>query len=184
MKGPGHNLERKDLLTDLSVMTGGSILGEEYVTQVNKGNASHYGFADSVKVDFNTTTIIGGKKNQAIFDMRVEDLKSQAEITKEEFATKRIQERIARLSGGIGVIYAGGASDFEIKEKMDRLDDAVHALKGAIEEGILPGGGVALIHASRNVLCDNSGIMNEVVQAPLRKMLENAGSRDHFMIVM
>lgn len=178
VKGPGHNLERKDLLTDLSVMTGGAILGEEYVTQVNKGNATHYGFADSVKVDFNTTTIIGGKRNQAIFDMRVEDLKSQAEITKEEFATKRIQERIARLSGGIGVIYAGGASDFEIKEKMDRLDDAVHALKGAIEEGILPGGGVALIHASksaRSEYANGEEIMKKVVEAPLRKMLENAG---------
>lgn len=178
VKGPGHNLDRRSLMTDLAVMTGGTILSNDSITEVRNGTAAHYGFADSVKVDFNTTTIIGGKKNQAIFDLHVENLKSQIEVTKEEFAVSRLQERIARLNGGIGVIYAGGASPFEIKEKMDRLNDAVHALKGAMEEGILPGGGVALIHASKNIEdMDDTGeeIMKQVIESPLRKMLENAG---------
>lgn len=177
IKSPGINLERSDLLVDIAVITGGKIISSELANSFETADIRSVGLAESVKVTDNSTTILGGNKNEKVFKEHIENLSGQVEAVEEEYFKKKLEERIAKLLGGIGIIYAGGISEIEVKEKMDRIDDALHALQAALEGGILPGGGTVFLKCI-DVLPDSGKgyeIIRKVLAAPLHQMLVNSG---------
>ncbi|TNE71637.1 chaperonin GroEL [bacterium] len=184
VKAPGFGDRRKAMLEDLAILTGGTVISEERGYKLENATLDYLGQADSVTIDKDNTTVVGGKGTEDDIKARVNQIKSQIETTTSDYDREKLQERLAKLSGGVAVIYVGAASEVEMKEKKARVEDALHATRAAVEEGIVPGGGVALLRAVKAVdtlKADNPDekvgfdIVRKAVEAPLRTISFNAG---------
>lgn len=184
VKAPGFGDRRKEMLEDIAVLTGGTVISEEKGYRLEDADLSYLGQADKITVDKENTTIVSGRGDVDNIKARVAMIKAQIETTTSDYDREKLQERLAKLAGGVAVIYVGAASEVEMKEKKDRFDDALHATRAAIEEGIIPGGGVAYIRAIP-MLDDLKGenededtgiaIVKRALEEPLRQIVENAG---------
>ena len=184
VKAPGFGDRRKEMLEDIAILTGGTVISEEKGFKLEDAVLEMLGSADKIVVDKENTTIINGKGEKAQIEARVAQIKSQIEKTTSDYDREKLQERLAKLAGGVAVIYVGAASEVEMKEKKDRFDDALHATRAAIEEGIIPGGGVAYIRAIEaldSVKGENEeeiigvNIIRRALEEPLRQIVANAG---------
>lgn len=184
VKAPGFGDRRKEMLQDIAALTGATVISEEQGYKLENATMEYLGQAESITIDKDNTTIVGGKGQKENIDGRINQIKSQVETTTSDYDREKLQERLAKLSGGVAVLYVGAASEVEMKEKKDRVDDALHATRAAVEEGIVPGGGVAYIRAIEslaNVTGDNADentgitIVRRALEAPLRTIVENAG---------
>ncbi|MGC9006838.1 MAG: chaperonin GroEL [Sulfurihydrogenibium sp.] len=184
VKAPGFGERRKAMLQDIAILTGGTAITEDLGIKLESVDLDMLGKADKVVVDKDTTTIIGGKGNPEEIKARIEQIKKQIETTTSDYDREKLQERLAKLAGGVAIIKVGAATEAELKEKKDRVDDAVHATKAAVEEGIVPGGGVALYRASRalcNINEENPDkawgikIVRNACKVPLKQIAYNAG---------
>ncbi|MBK8967394.1 MAG: chaperonin GroEL [Saprospiraceae bacterium] len=184
VKAPGFGDRRKAMLEDIAILTGGTVISEEQGYKLENVELSQLGSCERVTVDKDNTTIVGGKgKNDAI-QARINQIKQQIETTTSDYDKEKLQERLAKLAGGVAVLYVGAATEVEMKEKKDRVDDALHATRAAIEEGIVAGGGVALVRAissldkAKGANDDEKigiGIVRKALEAPIRVIAENAG---------
>ena len=184
VKAPGFGDRRKEMLEDLAILTGGVVVSEEKGYKLEDATLEMLGEAEKVSIDKENTTIVSGKGEKNNIDSRVNQIKAQIESTTSDYDREKLQERMAKLAGGVAVIYVGAASEVEMKEKKDRFDDALAATRAAIEEGIIPGGGVALIRAAQSLTkvdCENQDeetgvtIVRRALEEPLRQIVENAG---------
>ena len=184
VKAPGFGDRRKEMLEDIAILTGGTVISEEKGYKLEDTTLEQLGSAEKVTIDKDNTTIVSGKGEVSLIESRIKQIKAQIETTTSDYDKEKLQERLAKLAGGVAVIYVGAASEVEMKEKKDRFDDALAATRAAIEEGIIPGGGVALIRAidalddckSENV-DEKTGIaiIRRALEEPLRQIVENAG---------
>ena len=184
VKAPGFGDRRKAMLQDIATLTGGVVISEETGLKLEQATLDMLGSADKVIVTKDNTTIAGGKGDKQNIADRVAQIKSEIANTKSDYDKEKLQERLAKLAGGVAVLYVGAPSEVEMKEKKDRVDDALCATRAAIEEGIIPGGGVAYIRAQEklsNVKGDNAdeetgiSIVRRAIEEPLRQIVENAG---------
>lgn len=184
VKAPGFGDRRKEMLQDIAALTGGTVISEEQGYKLENATIEYLGQAESVTLDKDNTTIVGGKGAKENIDARVNQIKSQIETTTSDYDKEKLQERLAKLSGGVAVLYVGASTEVEMKEKKDRVDDALHATRAAVEEGIVPGGGIAFIRsieALANLEGENAdqttgvAIVRRALEAPLRTIVENAG---------
>ncbi len=184
MKAPGFGDRRKEMLQDLAVLTGGTVISEEQGYKLENATMEFLGQAESITIDKDNTTIVGGKGQKENITGRVNQIKAQVESTTSDYDREKLQERLAKLSGGVAVLYVGAATEVEMKEKKDRVDDALHATRAAVEEGIVAGGGTAYIRAidSLKDMTDMDGdeatgvqIVRRALESPLRTLVENAG---------
>ncbi|PST84749.1 chaperonin GroEL [Pedobacter yulinensis] len=184
VKAPGFGDRRKAMLEDIAILTGGTVISEERGYKLENADLSYLGTAEKVVVDKDNTTIINGAGNADDIKARVNQIKSQIETTTSDYDKEKLQERLAKLAGGVAVLYVGAATEVEMKEKKDRVDDALHATRAAVEEGIVAGGGVAFIRAIaalEGVKGENDdettgiAIIKRAVEEPLRQICENAG---------
>lgn len=184
VKAPGFGDRRKEMLQDIAVLTSGTVVSEEQGYKLENADLEYLGTAESVTIDKDNTTIVGGKGAKKEILARVNQIKAQVETTTSDYDKEKLQERLAKLAGGVAVLYIGAATEVEMKEKKDRVDDALHATRAAVEEGIVPGGGVAYVRAS-DALDKLKGsnedettgiaIVRRAVEEPLRTIVENAG---------
>ncbi len=182
VKAPGFGDRRKAMLEDIAILTGGQVITEELGRTLENATLQDLGQADRVVVDKENTTIVGGKGDKALVEARIKEIKAQIEKTTSEYDKEKLQERLAKLAGGVAVIKVGAATETEMKEKKDRVDDALAATKAAVEEGIVIGGGTALIRAAKKVDLSLEGdeeigaqIILRAIKAPLKQIAENAG---------
>ena len=184
VKAPGFGDRRKEMLEDIAILTGGTVVSEEKGYKLEDADLSYLGTAEKVTVDKENTTIVGGRGKKENIDARVKQIKTQIENTTSEYDKEKLQERLAKLAGGVAVIYVGAASEVEMKERKYRFEDALNATRAAIEEGIIPGGGVAYLRAIEqlfNLKVDNDdqetgiGIIRRALEEPLRQIVANAG---------
>ncbi|XAK02979.1 chaperonin GroEL [Campylobacter coli] len=182
VKAPGFGDRRKAMLEDIAILTGGEVISEELGRTLESATVQDLGQASSVIIDKDNTTIVNGAGEKANIDARVNQIKAQIAETSSDYDREKLQERLAKLSGGIAVIKVGAATETEMKEKKDRVDDALSATKAAVEEGIVIGGGAALIKAKAKINLDLKGdeaigaaIVERALRAPLRQIAENAG---------
>ncbi len=184
VKAPGFGDRRKEMLEDIAVLTGGIVISEERGYKLENADLSYLGTADAITIDKENTTIVGGKGKKEDIQARVNQIKAQIENTTSDYDKEKLQERLAKLSGGVAVLYVGAATEVEMKEKKDRVDDALHATRAAIEEGIVPGGGVAYIRAIEALeklsganADENTGIaiIRRAIEEPLRQIVRNCG---------
>ena len=184
VKAPGFGDRRKEMLQDIAILTGGTVVSEEQGYRLEDTDLSYLGQAEKINIDKDNTTIVSGKGAKEGIVARVSQIKAQIETTTSDYDREKLQERLAKLSGGVAVIYVGAASEIEMKEKKDRFDDALHATRAAIEEGTIPGGGVAYIRAIsalESVKTDNEDeelgikIVKRALEEPLRQIVANAG---------
>ena len=184
VKAPGFGDRRKEMLEDIAVLTGGIVVSEEKGYRLEDTTLDMLGKADKVTINKDNTTIVSGHGNKANIDARVAQIRKQIETTTSDYDREKLQERLAKLAGGVAVIYVGAASEVEMKEKKDRFEDALNATRAAIEEGIIPGGGVGFIRAIE-ALADLKGdnedentgiaIIKRALEEPLRQIVENSG---------
>ena len=184
VKAPGFGDRRKEMLQDLAVLTKGTVISEEQGYKLEGVDLTSLGEATAVTIDKDNTTIVGGKGDKKDITARVNQIKAQIESTTSDYDKEKLQERLAKLSGGVAVLYVGAATEVEMKEKKDRVDDALHATRAAVEEGIVPGGGVAYIRAIeslenlKGVNADETTgvqIVKRAVEEPLRQIVINSG---------
>ena len=184
VKAPGFGDRRKAMLEDIAILTGGTVISEDLGIKLENVTVADLGRAKKVQIDKDTTTIVDGSGDKAAIEARIGQIKKQIEDTTSDYDKEKLQERLAKLAGGVAVIRVGGSTEVEVKEKKDRVDDALNATRAAVEEGIVPGGGVALLKASKaldglNGENDdqNAGIniVRRALQAPIRQIAENAG---------
>jgi chaperonin GroEL len=184
VKAPGFGDRRKAMMEDIAVLTGGQVISAETGTKLEKCHHGHARPAKKVAITKDDTTIIDGAGDKDAIVARVTQIRAQIEDTTSDYDKEKLQERLAKLSGGIAVIRVGGATEIEVKERKDRVDDALNATRAAIQEGVVPGGGVALVHAGKvlSTLRGDNGdqdagikIVRRAIQAPLRQIAENAG---------
>ena len=184
VKAPGFGDRRKAMLEDIAILTGGTVIAEESGYTLENATLEMLGTAEKITIDKDNTTIVNGAGEADMIKNRVNQIKSQMETTTSDYDKEKLQERLAKLAGGVAVLYVGAASEVEMKEKKDRVDDALHATRAAVEEGIVAGGGVALLRAKSvlaNIKADNADeatgiqIVSRAVEAPLRTIVENAG---------
>ncbi|EAK8804131.1 chaperonin GroEL [Campylobacter coli] len=182
VKAPGFGDRRKAMLEDIAILTGGEVISEELGRTLESATIQDLGQASSVIIDKDNTTIVNGAGEKANIDVRVNQIKAQIAETSSDYDREKLQERLAKLSGGVAVIKVGAATETEMKEKKDRVDDALSATKAAVEEGIVIGGGAALIKAKAKINLDLKGdeaigaaIVERALRAPLRQIAENAG---------
>ncbi|EPM5724658.1 chaperonin GroEL [Campylobacter jejuni] len=182
VKAPGFGDRRKAMLEDIAILTGGEVISEELGRTLESATIQDLGQASSVIIDKDNTTIVNGAGEKANIDARVNQIKAQIAETTSDYDREKLQERLAKLSGGVAVIKVGAATETEMKEKKDRVDDALSATKAAVEEGIVIGGGAALIKAKAKIKLDLQGdeaigaaIVERALRAPLRQIAENAG---------
>jgi chaperonin GroEL len=184
VKAPGFGDRRKAMLEDIAILTGGTVISEEQGYKLENAGLEHLGTCEKISVDKDNTTIVNGKGTEADITSRINQIKSQIETTTSDYDREKLQERLAKLAGGVAVLYIGAATEVEMKEKKDRVDDALHATRAAVEEGIVPGGGVALIRAIANLNGfkgenedETTGIdiVRRSLESPLRTISENAG---------
>ncbi len=184
VKAPGFGDRRKEMLQDLAVLTKGIVISEEQGYKLENADLTYLGEATSVTIDKDNTTIVGGKGAKKDIQARVNQIKAQIETTTSDYDKEKLQERLAKLSGGVAVLYVGAATEVEMKEKKDRVDDALHATRAAVEEGIVPGGGVAYIRTIESLEKlkgenedETTGIqiVKRAVEEPLRQIVINSG---------
>ncbi len=184
VKAPGFGDRRKAMLEDIAVLSAGGLIAEDLGVKLEKVTLDMLGRAKRVRIEKDNTTIIDGAGKKADIEARVAQIKSQIEETTSDYDKEKLQERLAKLSGGVAIIRVGGSTEVEVKEKKDRVDDAVNATKAAVEEGIVPGGGVALLRAKASVgkLSDENAdvqsginIVLRALEAPIRQIVENSG---------
>jgi chaperonin GroEL len=184
VKAPGFGDRRKAMLEDIAILTGGTVISEERGYKLENADLSMLGSAASVSIDKDNTTIVDGAGSKEDIHARVGQIKAQMETTTSDYDKEKLQERLAKLAGGVAVLYIGATTEVEMKEKKDRVDDALHATRAAVEEGIVPGGGVAYIRALSaidNMKGDNDdettgiAIIRRAVEEPLRQIVNNAG---------
>ena len=183
VKAPGFGDRRKAMLEDIAILTGGTVISEERGYKLENAELDYLGQAEKVVVDKDNTTIINGSGNAENIQARVAQIRSQIETTTSDYDREKLQERLAKLSGGVAVLYVGATTEVEMKEKKDRVDDALHATRAAVEEGIVAGGGVAFIRATE-ALADLKGanedetigidIIKRAIEEPLRQICNNA----------
>ena len=184
VKAPGFGDRRKAMLQDLAILTGGQVISEELGIKLENVTLDMLGVAKKITITKDTTTVIDGAGDSAAIAARVSQIRGQIEDTTSDYDKEKLQERVAKLAGGVAVIKVGGATEIEVKERKDRVDDALNATRAAVQEGVVPGGGVALVHAGKvltGLTGDNAdqtagiAIIRKALQAPLRQIAENAG---------
>ncbi|MGN8119885.1 chaperonin GroEL [Labrys sp. 22185] len=184
VKAPGFGDRRKAMLEDIAILTGGTVISEDLGIKLENVTLEMLGRAKKVVIEKENTTIVDGAGGRNDIDGRVAQIRAQIEETTSDYDREKLQERLAKLAGGVAVIRVGGATEVEVKERKDRVDDAMHATRAAVEEGILPGGGVALLRASKALdalMPDNADqkygidIVRRAIEAPIRQIAENAG---------
>ena len=184
VKAPGFGDRRKAMMQDLAVLTGGTVISDELGIKLENVTMDMLGDAKKINITKDTTTIIDGAGEKSEIAARVTQIRAQLEDTDSDYDKEKLQERLAKLAGGVAVIKVGGATEIEVKERKDRVDDALNATRAAVEEGVVPGGGVALVHAGKilkGLTGDNPdqsagiAIIRKALQAPLRQIAENAG---------
>jgi len=184
VKAPGFGDRRKEMLTDIAILTAGIVVSEEQGFKLENADLTYLGQAASVTIDKDNTIVVGGKGKKADIVARVNQIKAQVENTTSDYDKEKLQERLAKLSGGVAVLYVGAATEVEMKEKKDRVDDALHATRAAVEEGIVPGGGVAYIRAVESLEKlkgsnedETTGIqiVKRAIEEPLRQIVINSG---------
>ncbi|MEP9351232.1 chaperonin GroEL [Xanthobacter sp. KR7-225] len=184
VKAPGFGDRRKAMLQDIAILTGGQAISEDLGIKLENVNLSMLGRAKKVVIEKENTTIVDGAGEKADITARIQQIKAQIEETTSDYDREKLQERLAKLAGGVAVVRVGGATEVEVKEKKDRVDDALHATRAAVEEGVLPGGGVALLRSVKvleGIKVDNPDqrtgieIVRKAVQAPARQIAQNAG---------
>jgi chaperonin GroEL len=184
VKAPGFGDRRKEMLEDLAILTGGVVITDEKGMKLEETTLEMLGQCEKITVDKEKTTVVAGAGSTSAIKTRVSQIKKQIEVTTSDYDKEKLQERLAKLSGGVAVLYVGAASEVEMKEKKDRVDDALHATRAAVEEGIVPGGGVAYIRsiaALEGLVGDNEDentgieIVKRAIQEPLRQIVSNAG---------
>jgi chaperonin GroEL len=191
VKAPGFGDRRKAMLEDIAILTGGTVIAEERGFTLENATIDMLGTAEKVSIDKDNTTIVNGAGNANDIAARVNQIKAQIETTTSDYDKEKLQERLAKLAGGVAVLYVGAASEVEMKEKKDRVDDALHATRAAVEEGIVAGGGVALIRAKAalsSIKATNADeatgiqIVERAIEAPLRTIVENAGGEGSVVV--
>jgi chaperonin GroEL len=184
VKAPGFGDRRKEMLQDIATLTKGIVISEEQGYKLENADLSYLGRAESVTIDKDNTTIVGGKGKKDDINARIAQIKSQIDSTTSDYDKEKLQERLAKLSGGVAVLNIGAATEVEMKEKKDRVDDALHATRAAVEEGIVPGGGIAYIRAIEALdkvkgenFDETTGIaiVRRALEEPLRTIVGNAG---------
>ncbi len=184
VKAPGFGDRRKAMLEDIAILTGGTVISEEQGYKLDAVELDHLGSCDKISVDKDNTVVVKGSGKKAKITARINQIKAQIETTTSDYDREKLQERLAKLSGGVAVLYVGATTEVEMKEKKDRVDDALHATRAAVEEGVVTGGGVALIRSMsslKNLKTDNEDqsmgvqIVKKALEAPLRAIAENAG---------
>ncbi len=191
VKAPGFGDRRKAMLEDIAILTGGTVIAEESGYSLENSTLEMLGTAETISIDKDNTTIVNGAGDAELIKGRVNQIKAQMETSTSDYDKEKLQERLAKLAGGVAVLYVGAASEVEMKEKKDRVDDALHATRAAVEEGIVAGGGVALVRAKSvlaSLKADNADeatgiqIVSRAVEAPLRTIVENAGGEGSVVI--
>ncbi|MFT5947291.1 MAG: chaperonin GroEL [Paracoccaceae bacterium] len=184
VKAPGFGDRRKAMLQDLAILTGGQVISEDLGMKLENVGIEMLGQAKKIRITKDDTTIVDGGGEKSEIEARVTQIRSQVEETTSDYDKEKLQERLAKLAGGVAVIRVGGNSEIEVKERKDRVDDALNATRAAVQEGVVPGGGVALVHAGKALIGlegDNPDqtagikIVARAIQAPLRQIAENAG---------
>jgi len=184
VKAPGFGDRRKAMLEDIAILTGGTVISEERGYKLENATVEYLGRAEKIIVDKDNTTVVNGKGNSDQIKARVNEIKKQIEVTTSDYDREKLQERLAKLAGGVAILHIGAATEVEMKEKKDRVDDALHATRAAVQEGVVVGGGVALIRAASvlsNVKTANDDeatgvdIIRKAIESPLRTILLNAG---------
>jgi chaperonin GroEL len=184
VKAPGFGDRRKEMLQDIAILTKGIVISEEQGYKLEAADLSYLGSAASVTIDKDNTTVVGGKGKKEDITARVNQIKAQIESTTSDYDKEKLQERLAKLAGGVAVLYIGAATEMEMKEKKDRVDDALHATRAAVEEGIVPGGGIAYIRAIESLEKlkganedESTGIaiVKRAIEEPLRQIVVNSG---------
>jgi chaperonin GroEL len=184
VKAPGFGDRRKEMLEDIAILTGGTVITEEKGMKLEQATLEMLGQCEKITVDKENTTVVNGAGETGAIAARVNQIKTQMETTTSDYDKEKLQERLAKLAGGVAVIYVGAASEVEMKEKKDRVDDALHATRAAVEEGIVAGGGVALvraIEALESLKGENDDettgveIVKRAIEEPLRQIVANAG---------
>jgi chaperonin GroEL len=191
VKAPGFGDRRKAMLEDIAILTGGTVISEDLGIKLENVTLNMLGRSKKVSIEKENTTIINGSGSKAEIDGRVAQIKAQIEETSSDYDREKLQERLAKLAGGVAVIRVGGSTEVEVKEKKDRVDDALHATRAAVEEGILPGGGVALLRSVKaldNLKTANDDqrvgidIIRRAIEAPVRQIAENAGAEGSIIV--
>ncbi len=191
VKAPGFGDRRKAMLEDIAILTGGTVVSEERGFTLENTTLDMLGTAERVTIDKDNTTVVNGAGDKSLIKNRVNQIKAQIETTTSDYDKEKLQERLAKLAGGVAVLYVGAASEVEMKEKKDRVDDALHATRAAVEEGIVAGGGVALVRAKSVLekittenLDETTGIqiVARAIEAPLRTIVENAGGEGSVVV--
>jgi chaperonin GroEL len=191
VKAPGFGDRRKAMLEDIAILTGGKVISEETGMKLEDAKLEYLGRAEKVNIDKDNTTIVNGSGKKSEITGRVNQIKAQIETTTSDYDKEKLQERLAKISGGVAILYIGAATEVEMKEKKDRVDDALHATRAAVQEGIIPGGGVAYIRAVdalKDVKTDNDdqatgvNIIRLALEAPLRTIAENAGQEGSVIV--
>ena len=191
VKAPGFGDRRKAMLEDIAILTGGTVISEERGLTLENTTLDMLGTAERVAIDKDNTTIVNGSGSSEAITSRVAQIKSQIATTTSDYDKEKLQERLAKLAGGVAVLYVGAASEIEMKEKKDRVDDALHATRAAVEEGIVAGGGVALVRAKAalaGLKVENPdeqtgiNILNRAIEEPLRQIVQNAGGEGSVVV--
>ena len=191
VKAPGFGDRRKAMLEDIAILTGGTVISEERGFKLENATIDMLGTAEKITIDKDNTTIVNGAGDKDNITARVNQIKAQIESTTSDYDREKLQERLAKLAGGVAVLYVGAASEVEMKEKKDRVDDALHATRAAVEEGIIPGGGVALVRAAdalAQLKGDNADettgiqIVTRAIEEPLRQIVANAGNEGSVVV--
>jgi chaperonin GroEL len=184
VKAPGFGDRRKEMLQDIAILTKGVVISEEQGFKLENADLSYLGQCTSITIDKDNTTIVGGKGKKDEINARINQIKAQIETTTSDYDKEKLQERLAKLSGGVAVLYVGAATEVEMKEKKDRVDDALHATRAAVEEGIVPGGGVAYIRAievlekfkgANEDETTGAAIVKRALEEPIRQIVVNSG---------
>ncbi|MGX7591320.1 chaperonin GroEL [Candidatus Karelsulcia muelleri] len=191
VKAPGFGERKKAILEDIAILTGGTVLSDETGNQLEKIRIKHLGKAEKITVDKDKTTIVNGQGNKNNIKMRINQIKSQIEYSTSDYDKEKLKERLAKLAGGVAVLYVGAATEVEMKEKKDRVEDALHATRAAVEEGIVAGGGVALVRAIKSLselnvenIDQKTGIkiVERSLQEPLRQIVANSGEEGSVIV--
>ncbi|MDF1549723.1 MAG: chaperonin GroEL, partial [Bacteroidales bacterium] len=191
VKAPGFGDRRKEMLEDIAILTGGTVISEEKGLKLEAATLEMLGKAEKISMDKDNTTIVNGAGEKSNIETRVKQIRAQIESTTSDYDKEKLQERLAKLAGGVAVLYVGAASEMEMKEKKDRVDDALSATRAAVEEGIVPGGGVAYIRsieALNDLTGDNEdettgmSIVKRALEEPLRQIVTNAGDEGSVVV--
>ena len=191
VKAPGFGDRRKAMLEDIAILTGGTVISEERGYKLENATIEYLGTAEKVNIDKDNTTIVNGAGEKEAIEGRINQIKQQVENTTSDYDKEKLQERLAKLSGGVAILYIGAATEVEMKEKKDRVDDALHATRAAVQEGVVAGGGVALLRAANaldGVKTENEdqttgvNIIKSALESPLRTIVENAGGEGSVVV--